>query len=76
MSRILSQERGIQRHHDMTPREFERRLAAVGLPERHVRQLTRLFERVRYGAREAGEAEEQQAITCLTVIAEACRRAP
>ena len=69
MSRILSEERGITRPRDMTPREFEQRLAAVGLRDEHLRRLTRLFERVRYGARQAGEHEEREAVACLGAIA-------
>jgi hypothetical protein len=74
MSRILSQERGIQRHRDMTPREFEDELAHKGLPRAPIQELTYLFEIVRYGAQEPGHRQEMQAIACLTAIAEACRR--
>jgi Domain of unknown function (DUF4129) len=70
MSRILSEQRGIARPRDMTPREFERQLAAVGLRDEHIQQLTRLFERVRYGPRQAGEREEREAIACLSAIAQ------
>jgi hypothetical protein len=76
MSQILSEQRGITRPRDMTPREFARQLAAVGLRDEHIGQLTRLFERVRYGARQAGEREEREAITCLTAIAQAYARSP
>jgi Domain of unknown function (DUF4129) len=76
MSQILSEQRGIARPRDMTAREFEQRLAAVGLRDEHVRQLTRLFERVRYGARQASEREEREAIACLTAIVQAYGRAP
>jgi hypothetical protein len=75
MSRILSEQRGIARPRDMTPREFEQQLAAVGLRDEHIRQLTRLFERVRYGARQAGEREEREAVACLTAIAQTYGRA-
>ena len=71
MSQILSEQRGVTRPRDMTPREFEQQLAAVGLRDEHIRQLTRLFERVRYGARQAGEREEREAVACLTAIARA-----
>lgn len=73
MSRVVSEEQGIQREAAMTPREFERRLEEAGLPDSHVQQLTRLFEGVRYGARVPGEREERQAIAALTKIVEACR---
>ena len=73
MSRVLSEQRGVRRAETMTPREFERRLRGVGLPEAHIEQLTRLFEGVRYGARVPDKEEERQAIACLAAIAEACR---
>jgi hypothetical protein len=73
MSRTLDRERGIVRLGSMTPREFEGRLAGMGLPGEPVRQLTRLFEQVRYGAKVADEREEELALICLTDIVEACR---
>ena len=75
MSRILSEERGIHRDEAMTPREFERRLRSTGLPPAPIERLTRLFETVRYGAQTPADDEEQEAIHCLTAIAEACGRA-
>jgi len=75
MSHILREERGIQRDDAMTPREFEHRLRSTGLPPAPIERLTRLFETVRYGAQTPGETEEQEAIHCLTAIAEACGRA-
>ena len=76
MSRVLSEERGIRRERAMTPREFEVRLAQLGLPEPHIRQLTRLFEGVRYGSRVTGEREASQAIASLSAVVEACRSTP
>lgn len=73
MNRVLREQRGITRPEAMTPREFEQQLEQAGLPGEHVRQLTRLFENVRYGAKVPGEREERQAITCLTAIVEHCR---
>ncbi len=73
MNRVLREQRGITRPEAMTPREFERQLEQAGLPGEHVRQLTRLFENVRYGAKVPGEREERQAMTCLTAIVEHCR---
>jgi len=72
MVRVLDEQRGIKRQMDMTPREFEIRLESVGLPDEHVRGLTRLFEAVRYGAKDVGENEERRAVACLTAIVEAC----
>lgn len=73
MSRVLREQRGITRAEGMTTREFERHLEEAGLADEHVRQLTRLFEGVRYGARVPGPQEERQAIACLTAIVEACQ---
>jgi hypothetical protein len=70
MSGILSSQRGLARDTSMTPREFEQRLAAAGLRDEHIRQLTLLFERVRYGAKHPDEREEHEAMVCLTAIAQ------
>jgi hypothetical protein len=75
MSQILKQQRGIVRREAMTPREFERGLRGTGLPEEAVAQLTRLFEKVRYGSGIPDEREEHQAMTSLAAIAAACRSA-
>lgn len=72
MSRVLSESRGIRRQEGMTAREFESYLAAMGLPQEPISGLTRLFEEVRYGAREPNPAEEARAIASLTAIVEAC----
>jgi hypothetical protein len=68
MNRVLSEQRGVERQRAMTPREFERYLAASGLHDEHIRRLTRLFEGARYGARRPGEREEREAVACLTAI--------
>lgn len=73
MSEALEERRGIRRETAMTPREFEVRLTAHGLPGPSVRQLTRLFEAVRYGAVEPGDLQVDQAVTCLSAIIAACR---
>ncbi|UCC61875.1 MAG: DUF4129 domain-containing protein [Anaerolineae bacterium] len=73
MSRVLREQRGIRRQRDTTPREFERQLEQLGLPGERIRQLTRLFEKVRYGAKAVAEDEERQAIACLTAVVEFCR---
>jgi hypothetical protein len=72
MSRVLSESRGISRPEQMTPREFAGYLAAMGLPQEPISGLTRLFEEVRYGTKEAGATEEEWAIASLTAIVEAC----
>ncbi|MBN1956096.1 MAG: DUF4129 domain-containing protein [Anaerolineae bacterium] len=73
MLRISSEQRGLQREKTTTPREFERYLVEAGMPGEQVQQLTRLFESVRYGAKTPDKLQEQQAVTCLTAIVEACR---
>jgi hypothetical protein len=76
MSQALSETKGIKRQKAVTPREFEGQLRQAGLPAEDVRRLTRLFERVRYGAKTPGRTEEIQAIACLTAIVDACAGAP
>lgn len=71
MSATLRQEHAIHRNQAMTTREFEQRLEQSGLPRLYVRELTRLFEKVRYGAKSPTEADERQAIECLTAIVQA-----
>ena len=71
MVRLINAQRGVTRDISMTPREFELRLAASGLGETHIRRLTRLFERVRYGPHALSSAEEQEAEACLRAIVEA-----
>ncbi len=75
MSQTLQEQRGIWRETDMTPREFESYLARSGLPGEPVRRLTRLFEKVRYGAKIAGVEDERQALSSLGAIVEYCRSA-
>jgi hypothetical protein len=70
MEQVLRAERGIARDRAMTPREFEERLAGAGLDDRHIRRLTRLFERVRYSPRGPDERDEREAVACLQAIAE------
>jgi hypothetical protein len=73
MSRIVREEKGIERDTDMTPREFESRLVEKGLPKEAIRTLTRLFEQARYGNVTSGTREENLAFSCLTEIVNACR---
>jgi hypothetical protein len=75
MSQTLQEQRGIWRERAMTPREFETYLARSGIPGEHVRQLTRLFEKVRYGAKTIGAEDERQALSSLGAIVEYCRSA-
>lgn len=66
--------RMIDRERDMTPHEFEQLLEKRGLPKEPVRQLTELFEHVRYGAYNPGRDEERAAIASLSAIVSACQR--
>jgi len=76
MGQVLDRQRGIRRKEGMTAREFQHRLVNLGLPEEPVGQLTRLFEMVRYGAKEPGKQAERQALECLEAIVQASRSAP
>jgi hypothetical protein len=75
MSQILQEQRGIWREMAMTPREFEGYLTRSGIPGEPVQRLTRLFEKVRYGAHAIGAEDERQALSSLRAIAEYCRGA-
>jgi hypothetical protein len=68
MSQVLYQSRNIKRDEAMTPREFESHLAEIGLRDDHIRQLTRLFEGVRYGTQTPDEYARYQAVNCLRAI--------
>ena len=76
MGRALQEEQQIERESFMTTGEFEVLLAARGVPPDPVRQLTRLFDAVRYGRREPAAGEEQRALQCLDAILAYCRQAP
>jgi hypothetical protein len=71
MLRIVREYRGIQRNSAVTASEFILALVKIGLPEHAVTQLTRLFEEVRYGAKNLSYTEEQQAMGYLQLIANA-----
>lgn len=69
MGQIVQRERGIDRKRWMTAREFEIRLIRAGLPEEPVKNLTRLFETVRYGSFDPNKEQEEIAVESLTAIA-------
>lgn len=73
MGRTVDEWRGVQRTQDMTPREFESSLTAIGLPQKPVADLTRLFETVRYGTNAPSKEEEETAESSLTAIIQACQ---
>lgn len=73
MSQTLQAENGIQRAQAMTTHEFEQELLAKGFPTQPVRQLTQLFEQVRYGHQQPGEDAKQIATDSLREIIDFCR---
>ncbi len=76
MACIAGKLHNVRRSSDMTAQEFEQLLIDAGLPKEPLRQLTQLFEDVRYGTEIPSEKEEREAVRCLTAIAEACRSIP
>ena len=72
MSAAVSRKRGLVRKEAMTPAEFARRLEQAGLPGDPVQRLTRLFESVRYGAKQSNQNEINEAVSCLKAILHFC----
>jgi hypothetical protein len=72
MNNVLKEQRGLKRQQAMTTREFENYLNEIGLPDLHIKRLTRLFEKVRYGAKNLTSVEDREAIACLSAIVRAC----
>jgi hypothetical protein len=68
MSQALLQEQSLVREPFMTTGEFERLLAAQGVPRDPVHQLTQLFEAVRYGHWQPDAGDEQRALHSLDAI--------
>jgi len=68
MSRIVCEERKISREKYMTAEEFRDHILKSGMPEEPVRELTSLFERVRYGAGEYNRDDSEEALKWLQVI--------
>lgn len=66
----LKESQQVIRHRAMTPREFENHLSAAGIASTHIKQLTLLFEGVRYGAKSSSEATVNEAKRCLRSILE------
>jgi hypothetical protein len=73
MTRVLVERKSITRGRATTAREFEHSLVRMGLPEKPVGLLTRLFEQVRYGEIRSGRDDEKEAIWALEEIINACR---
>lgn len=72
MNRMVGEKRGLVRENASTPAEFAGQLARMGLPRGAVDGLTGVFERVRYGGKEADANEIEEAKRCLTLILRAC----
>jgi hypothetical protein len=75
MTRVVKEERSLEREAAMTPREFETYLIKWGLPQNALETLTRLFERARYGSELSQTDDETTAFTCLTQIVDFCKAA-
>jgi hypothetical protein len=73
MTHSLQEEQGIERDYTMTVQEFERWLGNLGFPTIPLRQLTSLFEKVRYGKQQTNYTDEQIAIDSLNEIIQFCR---
>lgn len=74
MTEIVVKHRGIPREASVTPSEFQQVLIEKGLPAVAVRDLTHLFEDVRYGEIRADEDSRRRATLALRTIIAACRQ--
>jgi hypothetical protein len=74
MCKFLDYEKGIRRQAAMTTREFEHSLIKIGIPEPPIRELTRLFEKVRYGGTLDTRLDRENAITCMVAIIHASQQ--
>lgn len=72
MTEVVARRRGFQRDLHLTPSEFAAHLEQSGLPADAVRRLTRLFESVRYGARNSSPRENAEAADCLRTVLHYC----
>jgi hypothetical protein len=72
MSDVVAEKRNLNRGISMTPQEFAARLERAGLPGEAVKQLTRLFEAVRYGGQRSSPGMVREAVACLTSILHYC----
>lgn len=68
MSNALQEDHGIERKVYMTTGDFECLLAAEGFPAAPVKQLTGLFNAVRYSRWQPGLDDDQRAFACLEAI--------
>jgi hypothetical protein len=74
MTEVVVKNRGIPREASVTPHEFEQTLIEKGLPAASVRDLTHLFEDVRYGDLRADEESRRRATLALRTVIAACRK--
>ena len=68
MSDVVAEKKNLSRSISMTPHEFATRLERAGLPGDAVKQLTRLFETVRYGGQRSNSVMVNEAVACLTAV--------
>jgi hypothetical protein len=73
MVRALQEEQRVERRYNMTVREFETWLEHEGFPIIPVHQLTRLFEKARYGTQRTMKEDEKAAVESLNEIIQFCR---
>lgn len=72
MSDVVAEKKHLHRSISVTPHEFATRLEQAGLPGDAVKQLTRLFEAVRYGGQRSNPVMVKEAVGCLTAILQYC----
>jgi len=60
----------------LTPAEFVALMVNARMPAAPAERLTRLFERVRYGGKQATQPEIDEAVDCLQEIVAACQGEP
>lgn len=65
---IASSRQGLRRRKGMTPKEYEGLLSRSGMPDWALAQLTRIFEKARYGTGQLSGADEQDAVDALQAI--------
>jgi hypothetical protein len=75
MGDVVAEKRNLNRAASVTPQEFAERLQQAGLPGEAVKQLTRLFESVRYGGQRSSPVMVNEAVACLTTILHYCGEA-
>lgn len=68
MTKLVKEQSGIERKESVTAREFENFLISRGIPGQAIQQLTRLFEKVRYGNGKPDKQDELDAIASLSAI--------